>query len=126
MLGLARASHENKEMVRYREERVLARARIPVKHPCPFNTFFIAAARFCRAKQQRRGELTSNKRIIRMPPGYICKAEKSARRAKRAPKPRNMAKRLRRKSSSSHMTITPPKKASTAGRTVRRQSSAAA
>ncbi len=48
---------------------------------------------------------------------YICSAAKSARRAKREPSALSMARRFRRRAASSHMTMTPSKKASTAGRT---------
>ncbi len=56
---------------------------------------------------------------------YICKAEKSARRANRDPSPCSMLSLLWRRSASSHITITPAKKASTAGRTSLRQAKAA-
>ena len=48
---------------------------------------------------------------------HIWSAAKSARRAKRDASALSMIRRLRRRAASSHMTMTPSKKASTAGRT---------
>lgn len=106
--------------IRFYELRLLAHVFAPVKH-------FICVEE---SNKKRAGEgmgggegepLSRQQRGSPSPqlltPDYICSAAKSARRAKREPSALSMARRFRRRAASSHMTMTPSKKASTAGRT---------